>query len=204
MSSEHDLALAERWSAPVGKSGPSNQVPRRLRVQGTLPDAGFDRIGCSRGMKRLTPLVVTQTSPCGFEWAIVDTGFSSGKPSWQFCLRSDEYDHERSFFGAAIKPVRVQPESAFSHGNFILSSYGGSVSGGSVFFAGDASLSVHPGDAVRVDVDFDAHTVKFAINEVEHPVVLDCLPDGCTVYPICGSSAPGVGIELLSVSHGRD
>ena len=203
-TAERGDALAERWSAPVGKAGPSNQVPRRLRAQGTVPDAAFDKIGHSAGMKLLSPMIVTQTSRSGWEYAIADVGFSEGKPSWSFCLRADTYDEERSFFGAALTPVRVAHDSPLSPGNFIISSYGGSVSGGSVFFAGDASLSVHPGDTVRVDVDFDEGTVGFAINETKHPVVIDNLPAGCTVYPICGSSSAGVGIELIAVSHGRD
>lgn len=178
------------------------EVAARLMVEPAAPaavrgvvDASFDPSAgspdneYSRGNK-----FVISRNPAN-TLAVLDCCFSSGKAVWTFRLEEDSNGGECTCFGALTKPITVMSYNAANC--WMYRCYNGQLYGTGA--QGSPKRKIHPHDTIRVELDLDAGTLSYRVNEEEVGVCFTGVAG--TIWPAVGFYSSTRSVSIVSVER---
>lgn len=153
----------------------------RLSSSGVVIDAGGYNI---------------RTREASYQHAVVGYGISKGCAAWTFRLDHDTPDDEMTCFGAATIPITISSYDS-SPDLWMVRAYNGNV------YARGKKLNkiigkVHPGDSVTIEVDMEAGTMSYKVNDYNFGVIFSNLK-GYTIYPAISSYGTGKRVSLVKL-----
>ena len=177
------LAVAEAEPSCVAAKDATGNTPliyllggQQVASQSAAFDEASDGVKLIEGAKRAV-------SAGENSYAVVNTGFSSGKAAWEFKLIEDARDDEFSCLGAAIKPLD-NPTYNRSPNLLMVECYNGKLHwGDNANRVKEKITKIHEGDLVRVELDMEKGELSYKVNGEDQGVCFNNIASGTTVYP---------------------
>ena len=177
------LAVAEAEPSCVAAKDATGNTPliyllggQQVASQSAAFDEASDGVKLIEGSKRAV-------SAGENSYAVVNTGFSSGRAAWEFKLIEDARDDEFSCLGAAIKPLD-NPTYNRSPNLLMVECYNGKLHwGDNANRLKEKITKIHEGDLVRVELDMEKGELTYKVNGEDQGVCFNNIASGTTVYP---------------------
>eukprot|EP00939_MAST-03C_sp_MAST-3C-sp1_P004968 g4968.t1 len=129
--------------------------------------------------------------------ALVNVGFTEGQWVWEFLLEEDRESDECTCFGAATKPVT---NSTYSSGTcfYMYRCYNGQCYQRGTSLS-DSKEKIHPGNVVRCELDMEAGTLSYRINDNDQGVVFNGITG--EIFPAVCFYGSNRAVRLLKVER---